>query len=210
MIGWIVGSSLRFRGLVVAIAAGLLAYGVVQLRDAPVDVLPEFTPPTVEIQTEALRMGMDGVLRARFRDLHGITNGIDTTEWDPLNDRHIPSPYGPLTLDKKYPNKLALKRRLGLAGSNEKPLLGMVSRLTQQKGVDLLVGATPALMAMGAQVVVVEWARAAAQVARAPMAAAAALGVAVATRQMTMAVIVGLARKPGLQAAARAPSLPWH
>ena len=54
MIRWIVGSSLRFRGLVVAIAAGLLAYGVVQLRDAPVDVLPEFTPPTVEIQTEAL------------------------------------------------------------------------------------------------------------------------------------------------------------
>src|SRR3972149_1422257 len=54
MIRWIVGSSMRFRGLVVAIAVGLLAYGVIQLRDAPVDVLPEFTPPTVEIQTEAL------------------------------------------------------------------------------------------------------------------------------------------------------------
>ena len=108
-----------------------------------------------EIQTEALGMGMDGVLRARFRNLYGITNGIDTSEWDPLRDRHLSSPYGPLTLDKKYPNKLALKRRLGLAGSNEKPLLGMVSRLTHQKGVDLLVGATPALMAMGAQVAVV-------------------------------------------------------
>jgi starch synthase len=108
-----------------------------------------------EIQTEALGMGLDGVLRARFRDLYGITNGIDTAEWDPLNDPHLSSPYGPLTLDKKYPNKLALKRRVGLAGSNEKPLLGMVSRLTHQKGVDLLVGATPALIAMGAQVVVV-------------------------------------------------------
>ncbi len=54
MIGWIVGSSVRFRALVVVVAAGLLAYGVVQLRDAPVDVLPEFAPPTVEIQTEAL------------------------------------------------------------------------------------------------------------------------------------------------------------
>ena len=61
MIGWIVGSSLRFRGLVVALAAGLLAYGVVQLRDAPVDVLPEFTPPTVEIQTEALGLSANEV-----------------------------------------------------------------------------------------------------------------------------------------------------
>ena len=108
-----------------------------------------------EIQTAAQGMGLDGVLRERFKDLHGITNGIDTTEWDPLNDPHIASPYGPLTLEKKYPNKLALKRRVGLAGSNEKPLMGMVSRLTQQKGVDLLVGATDALLAMGAQVIVV-------------------------------------------------------
>jgi starch synthase len=108
-----------------------------------------------EIQSEAQGMGLDGVLRARFKDLHGITNGIDTAEWDPLNDPHISSPYGPLTLEKKYPNKLALKRRVGLAGSNEKPLMGMVSRLTQQKGVDLLVGATDALLAMGAQVIVV-------------------------------------------------------
>jgi CzcA family heavy metal efflux pump len=54
MIRWIVGSSLRFRGLVVAAAAVVLFLGVTQLRDAPVDVLPEFAPPTVEIQTEAL------------------------------------------------------------------------------------------------------------------------------------------------------------
>jgi starch synthase len=108
-----------------------------------------------EIQGEAQGMGMDGVLRARFKDLHGITNGIDTAEWDPLADRHIACRYGPLTLEKKYENKLALKRRLGLPGGNEKPLMGMVSRLTQQKGVDLLVGATDALLAMGAQIIVV-------------------------------------------------------
>ena len=108
-----------------------------------------------EIQAKEQGMGMDGVLRSRFRDLHGITNGIDTDEWDPLKDPHLSSPYGPLTLERKYPNKLALKRRLGLAGANERPLLGMVSRLTQQKGVDLIVGATDALLAMGAQVVVV-------------------------------------------------------
>jgi starch synthase len=108
-----------------------------------------------EIQTEAQGMGLDGVLRQRFRELYGITNGIDTAEWNPLDDPHIAANYGPLTLEKKYANKLSLKRRVGLAGQNEKPLLGMVSRLTQQKGVDLLAGATDALLAMGAQVIVV-------------------------------------------------------
>jgi CzcA family heavy metal efflux pump len=54
MTRWIVGSSLRFRGLVVAFAAVVMFLGITQLRDAPVDVLPEFTPPTVEIQAEAL------------------------------------------------------------------------------------------------------------------------------------------------------------
>ncbi|HEX8135072.1 MAG TPA: efflux RND transporter permease subunit, partial [Actinomycetes bacterium] len=54
MIRWIVGSSLRSRGLVVVLAAGLLLFGVTQLRKVPVDVLPEFAPPTVEVQTEAL------------------------------------------------------------------------------------------------------------------------------------------------------------
>jgi CzcA family heavy metal efflux pump len=54
MIRWIVGSSLKSRGLVVVVAAGLLLFGVTQLRKAPMDVLPEFAPPTVEVQTEAL------------------------------------------------------------------------------------------------------------------------------------------------------------
>ncbi len=54
MIRWIVGSSLRFRGLVIGVAAVLLVIGVAQLRDAPIDVLPEYAPPTVEIQAEAL------------------------------------------------------------------------------------------------------------------------------------------------------------
>ena len=54
MIGRIVGWSLRFRGVVVVLAAALLVLGATQLRDMPVDVLPEFTPPRVEVQTEAL------------------------------------------------------------------------------------------------------------------------------------------------------------
>ena len=61
MIRAIVRSSLRFRLLVVALAAGVMVAGVVQLRDAPVDVLPEFTPPYAEIQTEALGLSADEV-----------------------------------------------------------------------------------------------------------------------------------------------------
>src|SRR5262245_19422223 len=54
MIRWIVESSLKFKLLVIAVAAGVIAVGIVKLREMPVDVLPEFAPPTVEIQTEAL------------------------------------------------------------------------------------------------------------------------------------------------------------
>jgi Cu/Ag efflux pump CusA len=61
MIGWIVGSSLRFRLLVVGIAVAVMAVGAVRLRDAPVDVLPEFTPPYAEIQTEALGLSAEEV-----------------------------------------------------------------------------------------------------------------------------------------------------
>src|SRR3712207_6346889 len=61
MIRSIVSGSLRFRLLIVAVAAGVLGIGIAQLRDAPVDVLPEFTPPYVEIQTEALGLSADEV-----------------------------------------------------------------------------------------------------------------------------------------------------
>src|SRR3954452_23691805 len=57
----IIGASVRFRLLVVAIAAGIMVVGVLQLRDAPVDVLPEFTPPYVEVQTEALGLSAEEV-----------------------------------------------------------------------------------------------------------------------------------------------------
>jgi Cu/Ag efflux pump CusA len=57
----LIGASLRFRLLVIAIAAGVLGLGIAQLRDAPVDVLPEFTPPYAEIQTEALGLSAEEV-----------------------------------------------------------------------------------------------------------------------------------------------------
>src|SRR5712691_3366376 len=54
MMRWIVGSSLKFRFLVVGVAAAMMVFGITRLRDMPVDVFPEFAPPTAEIQTEAL------------------------------------------------------------------------------------------------------------------------------------------------------------
>ncbi|MGH8927555.1 MAG: efflux RND transporter permease subunit, partial [Acidimicrobiia bacterium] len=61
MMRWIVGSSLKFRGLVVAVAAGVLVLGIAQLPSTPVDTLPEFTPPMVEVQTEALGLAAEEV-----------------------------------------------------------------------------------------------------------------------------------------------------
>ncbi|HZD18531.1 MAG TPA: efflux RND transporter permease subunit, partial [Actinomycetota bacterium] len=61
MMRWIVGSSLKFRGLVIAIAAGLVVLGITRLNDTPVDVLPEFNRPTVEVQTEALGLSAEEV-----------------------------------------------------------------------------------------------------------------------------------------------------
>src|ERR1700716_4265873 len=61
MIRGIIGSSLKFRLLVIGIAAGIIALGIAQLRDQPVDVLPEFTPPYVEVQTEALGLSSEEV-----------------------------------------------------------------------------------------------------------------------------------------------------
>ena len=108
-----------------------------------------------EIQTEALGFGFDGVLRRRRDMLFGVLNGIDTELWNPQNDPWIPSRYGPLTLDRKRDSKLAFKQRMGLGGKSDVPIFAMVSRLTQQKGIDLVLEAAPVLAAMPAQLAVV-------------------------------------------------------
>ena len=76
---------LRFRLLVLAIAAGVMAFGVAELRDAPVDVLPEFTPPYVEIQTEALGLSAEEVEQLITVPLEAdLLNGVDGRRHDPL------------------------------------------------------------------------------------------------------------------------------
>jgi starch synthase len=108
-----------------------------------------------EIQGETLGFGMDGVLRHRSDRLFGVLNGIDTAMWNPQADALIPARYGPLTLERKRDNKLALRERLGLTGASDVPLLGMVTRLTHQKGIDLVIEAAAELLAMPAQLAIV-------------------------------------------------------
>jgi starch synthase len=101
----------------------------------------------LEIQTEAQGYGLDPVLRSRARDLTGILNGVDYDEWDPSKDRFIPARYSARSLHRKKKNKEALLERLGLPYSEAIPLAGMVTRLSYQKGIEILFDALPAVLA---------------------------------------------------------------
>jgi starch synthase len=93
-----------------------------------------------EIQTPEFGRGMEGVLKKRARDLHGILNGADYSVWDPAKDPHIVAPYKPGAMEGKNKNKLALVEEMGLNPLlKAQPVLGMISRLSSQKGCDLLV-----------------------------------------------------------------------
>ncbi|HMM53431.1 MAG TPA: glycogen synthase GlgA [Candidatus Desulfobacillus sp.] len=92
-----------------------------------------------EIQTEAFGYGFAGLLRWRRKVLTGILNGIDTKVWDPASDPFLPRRYEYAHMSGKEACREALRRRLGLAQASSTPLLAAVCRLTQQKGVDLLL-----------------------------------------------------------------------
>ena len=108
-----------------------------------------------EIQSEAMGVGLHGLLTTRRDSLTGILNGIDTTAWDPLHDASIPARYDAATLQRKAANKKALQIRLGLEPLRDIPLLGAVARLTPQKGLDLLLDIVDAVLALPAQIVIV-------------------------------------------------------
>jgi starch synthase len=135
----------EFFGRLSLLKAGL-AYA-----DAITTVSPTYAR---EIQAEPLGFGLQGLLAARAGRLRGIANGIDTAEWDPATDRWIAQRYDQDRLTAKAFNKEALQERVGLPVENTVPLLGMVSRLTQQKGVDLVLEIARELAALPAQLVV--------------------------------------------------------
>jgi starch synthase len=86
--------------------------------------------------------------------LSGILNGIDEREWNPGSDPHLVTPYNRQTLERKRDNKLALQREVGLPQQEQLPLLGLVGRLVQQKGIDLLLEILPKLPQQALQLVV--------------------------------------------------------
>jgi starch synthase len=106
-----------------------------------------------EIQEGEAGMGFDGILRARSNVLSGILNGIDISEWDPAADPRITQPFSITTLADRAANKTALQRRFDLPPSPDAFLLGVVSRLSWQKGLDLLLETLPHVLAEGVQIV---------------------------------------------------------
>jgi starch synthase len=99
-----------------------------------------------EIQTPEYGWGMDGILRFRAAHLTGILNGVDYEEWDPRRDRYLPERYGANQLGVKARLKLQLLERMKLTAPGRTPLVGIISRLTAQKGFDLLFDALPPLL----------------------------------------------------------------
>jgi starch synthase len=104
-----------------------------------------------EIRTPEMGMGLDGLLRGRAGAVSGILNGIDAAAWDPRTDPLLAANFAAGDLAGRAANKAALQRRLGLAEAPEALLFGFVGRFTWQKGVDLILGAVPALLAEEAQ-----------------------------------------------------------
>jgi len=121
--------------------------GGVLFADRVTTVSPTYAE---EIQTQEYGCGLEGVTRSRRAHLRGILNGIDENTWDPSKDEHIPEKFTVRSLKKKSVCKNALAEELHLDVSGTKPLFGMVTRLAQQKGIELFFKALPEMIHKGA------------------------------------------------------------
>jgi len=119
-----------------------------RLSDSITTVSPTYA---AEITTPEFGMALDGLLRTRASSLHGIRNGIDEDVWNPGADPALPQSYDVDQIEARAGNKTALQNRLGLTPDPKRPVFGVVSRLSEQKGLDLLLSALPRLVAYGGQ-----------------------------------------------------------
>ena len=126
---------------------GFLKAGL-RLSDRITTVSPTYA---AEICTPDGGMGMDGLLRGRADLLRGILNGIDVKVWDPAADPLIPARFDASNLAARAGDKADLQARLGLEADLRAPLFGVVTRLSWQKGLDMLLEALPVLLAEGGQ-----------------------------------------------------------
>lgn len=128
---------------------GYLKAGI-HFADAITTVSPTYAR---EIRTPAGGMGLDAMLRWREADVSGIVNGIDTDTWNPATDPHLACQYDVGSIAQRHRNKRAVELRFGLP-ADPSPLICMVTRLTAQKGIDLVVQAMDGIVAAGARLVV--------------------------------------------------------
>ena len=128
---------------------GYLKAGI-HFADAITTVSPTYAR---EIRTLAGGMGLDSMLRWRGDAVSGIVNGIDTEVWNPATDNHLTQTYDAEHLDARQANKRAVEQRFGLP-ADDAPLICMISRLTAQKGIDLVAGTLDAIVGSGARLVV--------------------------------------------------------
>ena len=133
---------------------GFLKAGI-NFADAITTVSPTYAD---EIQRPEYGQGLDGVIRARRENLAGILNGIDPDEWNPAADPHLPAPFDVERLPAKVASKRALLERFGIPVSDEtlaRPVIGMVSRMVDQKGLDLIAAIAPQLASLDATFTIV-------------------------------------------------------
>ncbi len=139
-------NGLEFYGLVNFLKGGLV------FADRLTTVSPTYAREITQPEHGA---ALDGVLRERADSLIGILNGIDDTVWNPSTDKLIEAPFSAAKLVHRAANKLDLQQQLGLEEQPDSLLVGVVSRLTHQKGLDLLLDAIDRLVAIGLQLAVV-------------------------------------------------------
>jgi len=137
-------NGLEFHGMLSFIKGGI-AYS-----DRITTVSPTYA---LEIQTPAYGYGLEGLLAYRSDYLVGIINGIDTNEWNPDLDPHISQHYNVHSLHEKQHNKAELQRRVNLPVNNDIPLFGLISRLVEQKGIDMVIECLPDMVDLPMQLV---------------------------------------------------------
>lgn len=141
----------RMEGVEYYGSIGFLKAGL-QLCDRITTVSPSYAR---EIETAEFGMGLDGLLRARADVVSGVLNGVEEEIWNPATDARINAPYDATTLDRRAQNRVALQKRMRLAVDPDAFLLGVVSRMSWQKGHDMLLANLPALMARPAQLALI-------------------------------------------------------
>lgn len=137
-------NGVEFYGTVSCLKAGIC------YADAITTVSPRYAR---EITTPEMGCGLDGVLRKRQQQLFGILNGVDYDEWNTKDNPHLAAAYDARQLSGKAGNKAAVQKEFGLPVREDVPLFGNISRLADQKGVDILLGALEEMLAADLQFV---------------------------------------------------------